>query len=605
MLLSFPAARAEGNATVRVGAFNYYPGIFLDVDGKVKGFYVDALAEVGRERGIDFEYVWGTWNEGLERIKDGSVDLLTSVAYTPERERYLDYGEEPLLTVWSELYVGIDSDIRGITDFEGKRVALMKGDYNAQNFRTLVDSLRITVEILEEGSFEDVFKAIVDGRADGGVVNCTFGAGRQRQYGIRSTGVIFNPFDIFFAVAEGKNAELLSTLDGYLETWKHQQSSVYSLARQRWTYGETSLVQAIPRWVVYVAAGMLLLLGALLSFSILLRSRVRRATRELSEREAKLRSYIENDPEGIFVVDSEGRYLEANPAAQRLTGYTERELRSLSVIDLQPRSTAEEDMRYFRALKEKGSSKDEFSYRRKDGEIRRWSLEGVKLSDDRYLGFARDITDRVRADLEIKSLLEEKEILLKEVHHRIKNNMNTIRGLLQLQKDALRDSPAFSAIQDAENRVQSMIVLYDKLYCSENYRELSAKAYLESLAPGVLGTFPRRADISLVMDVQDFSLNVQYLAPLGILCNELMTNSMKHAFAGRDSGTITISASSIDGVVTVLVRDDGIGMTDPASAGFRKGFGLDLVDMLMRQLDGTLAVEVDGGTSCTLRFPVA
>jgi len=610
LVLSLPHTLAANDGRiVQVGAFNFYPGIFMDTDGEIKGFYVDTLAEIGREQNITFQYVWGTWSEGLDRIQTGEVDLLTSVAHTAERAAYMDYASIPLLTVWSELYVSNGSGIDSIAAFEGKTVALMQGDYNAQNFRTLVENFNISVQILEVPSFDAVFEAVASKKADGGVVNCTYGVAKQKEYDIRSTGVVFNPFDIFFTVAAGKNGELLSLLDGYIGTWKHQQSSVYTVSRQKWSYGDIGSIQIIPAWITYAALALVLLLLIVLAFSILLRIRVRNATGEILEREkllkqseATLRSYIDNAPDGVFVVDADGHYLDANPAAQKITGYSIPEIMSMSIQDIQPPESVEKDLQHFQDLKTRGLSSNEFRFRRKDGEIRWWSIDGVKISADRYLGFAKDITDRIVSEEKIRSLLREKEILLKEVHHRIKNNMNTIRGLLQLQKESLQDSPALRALQDAESRVQSMNVLYDKLYCSDNYRELPVKLYLEPLLLDIFSTFPDSGKVTLKTELGDFILNVQYLAPLGIMVNELITNCMKHAFKTRDAGTITVHASMHDRLVTIKIQDDGTGFAESTAEEVPAGFGLNLVQMLIQQIQGTIIMRNEHGTSILMQF---
>jgi len=388
LISAFPLFSAESR-TIRVGAFNFYPGIFQDTDGSIKGFYVDTLTKIGEEQNITFEYVWGSWNEGLERIKTGEVDILTSVAYTPERSLFLDYGKTPLLTVWSEVYVSTDSEIDNITAIKDKKIALMKGDYNAQNFKTLVDNFHIPVVFVEVGSFDEVFAAVAEKRADGGVVNCTFGIAKQKEYRLRSTGIVFNPFDIFFASKKGKNNDILALLDDYLSRWKHQPSSVFNVSRQKWSYGKIGTIEVIPQWIIYASASLAILALVFLIFIFLLRLKVRQATGEILEREAKLRQYIDNAPDGVFLVDAEGRYLDANPAAEKITGYSIPEILALSIHDLQPSESVEQDMQYFRELKEKGFTNQEFRFRHKSGEKRWWAVQGVKLSEDRYLGFAK------------------------------------------------------------------------------------------------------------------------------------------------------------------------------------------------------------------------
>lgn len=126
----FLISSINAQKTIKVGAFNFYPAIFLDTDGVVKGFYVDALSELEKKEDYKFIYVYGSWSDCLNWIKTGEVDLLVSVAITKERLKYLDYSETPLLTVWSEVYTNRDSEINGIMDLNGKAIAVMKDDYN-------------------------------------------------------------------------------------------------------------------------------------------------------------------------------------------------------------------------------------------------------------------------------------------------------------------------------------------------------------------------------------------------------------------------------------------------------------------------------------------
>jgi len=200
IILSLFAILSFTNAEkiVKVGAFNFYPAIFQDNDGVVKGFYVDALNELGQKENIKFLYVNGSWNEGLEWIKSGEVDVLTSLAFTEERLNFMDYTTTPLLTVWSEVYVYQNSEINGVLDLEGKTIAVMKSDFNAGHLKQLTEKLAINCRFVETTDFEEVFRLIAGKKVDAGVVNNTFGATKSKEYGLLSSGIIFNPFDIFF-----------------------------------------------------------------------------------------------------------------------------------------------------------------------------------------------------------------------------------------------------------------------------------------------------------------------------------------------------------------------------------------------------------------------
>ncbi|MDD2366016.1 MAG: transporter substrate-binding domain-containing protein [Desulfuromonadaceae bacterium] len=266
---------------VRIAAFNFYPTVFQAKDGTIQGFYVDFLNEIAKREGWDVEYVYGSWSDGLARIKANEVDVLTNVAYNPERDKFMDYGVTPLLTVWAELYVPRDSTIESIQAVKGKKIAVMKKDFNAANFRNLVDKFEIPCQVVEYDNFDDVLKAVSSKQVDGGVVNNTVGASKQHEYNVKSSSVIFNPFDIFFTVAEGKNRDILGTLDRYLNEWRKREDSPYHKARQRWSHGTASTIRIIPSWVRSAAIAFVLFLSVAVAFIAILRLQVRRKTSEL------------------------------------------------------------------------------------------------------------------------------------------------------------------------------------------------------------------------------------------------------------------------------------------------------------------------------------
>lgn len=221
----------------------------------------------------------------------------------------------------------------------------------------------------------------------------------------------------------------------------------------------------------------------------------------------------------------------------------------------------------------------------------------------RLCGTHADIDEAKRAHDTIRKLLAEKELLLQEVHHRVKNSMNTVSSLLSLQEQAITDETARSALRDAGNRIRSVSLLYDKLYKTDEYRKLSLKTYLSSLADEAVGNFPNRGGVTLIKELDDFSLDARKLQSLGIIINELLTDIMKYAFKGRSEGRITIAATRGESSVTIVVEDDGVGMPPSVDFEHSTGFGLQLVQALTRQLDGAIRIERDKGTRFVLEIP--
>jgi two-component sensor histidine kinase len=214
----------------------------------------------------------------------------------------------------------------------------------------------------------------------------------------------------------------------------------------------------------------------------------------------------------------------------------------------------------------------------------------------------QDITERKQAEEKNKSLLAEKELILKEVNHRIKNNMNTMKGLLLLQATTMNEAAAKTALENASKRMQSMEILYDQLYQSAAFTELSIKSYLSPLIDAFIVSFPEGNLVKVEKHIDDFILDAKRLQPLGIIINELLTNIMKYAFTNKSKGIITVTVILEDAHVILSVQDNGKGI--PASINFTNstGFGLMLVHVLTGQLDGKIQIERVGGTRIVLDF---
>lgn len=220
------------------------------------------------------------------------------------------------------------------------------------------------------------------------------------------------------------------------------------------------------------------------------------------------------------------------------------------------------------------------------------------------IGFVQDITERKKAEHEIKHQLEEKEIILKEVNHRIKNNFASISSLLSMQADSISHPEALSALQDAIGRVNSMYVLYENLLLSDNYEFTSVKVYLENLIDSIISIFPPDLNIKVEKNIDDFDLDPQRLIPVGIIVNELLTNTMKYAFEGRGSGIIQCTITENDKQVTLIIQDNGKGLPEGFDINEQTGFGLMLVNMLSEQLLAVLTVESHDGVRSTLEFSI-
>lgn len=214
------------------------------------------------------------------------------------------------------------------------------------------------------------------------------------------------------------------------------------------------------------------------------------------------------------------------------------------------------------------------------------------------IGIKHAFVDTIESKKEVQDLLDEKLLLLKEVHHRIKNNMYTLYYLLGLHASKLpKDHPALSELNDTQSRVESMMVLYDRLFRSSDFRNVYLKDYVMILADNVSKIFSKNYNIEIRINIPEIIINSKTMFPLAIIINEMLTNSFKYAFNDKGCGTIDIIASSSNNTVTLTVKDNGIGIHE-----VNEGFGLMLIKELTRQLSGKFSVINENGWKNVLEF---
>ena len=337
------------------------------------------------------------------------------------------------------------------------------------------------------------------------------------------------------------------------------------------------------------------------------RQRAREALQEMKEHHEGI---VQSMSDGVLLTDAEGKITFLNPEFAALVGEAPEALLGglwLDVVLPAQRAVAEEaDQRRARGQ----ADRYELVLQRRDGTCRTVLVGGsarYEPATGAYLGtlgIFTDITERQRAEAQIRRLLEEKELILKEAHHRMKNHMNTMSSLLSLQAQTLDDPKAVQALEDARGRLESMAVLYDKLYRCGAPRAMPLGNYLPELVRWVVGLFPLGSRVTVETEIDEVVLSPRILSTLGILVNELVSNAMKYAFSGRSDGVLRVTASHRDGRVELTVEDDGPGFPPALDPACPSGFGLRLVALLATQLEGTLAVRSGKGAHISLDFPV-
>jgi two-component sensor histidine kinase len=224
---------------------------------------------------------------------------------------------------------------------------------------------------------------------------------------------------------------------------------------------------------------------------------------------------------------------------------------------------------------------------------------------DRELREVKVRQERKKAQEQIKASLREKEILLKEIHHRVKNNLQIISSLLNLQAEYLKDTQTIAIFKDSQNRIQSMAIVHEKLYQSEDLATINLSDYIQDLVSNLSYSYEVNLEsIVFKIDVEDVLLDIDTAIPCGLIINELISNSLKYAFPRGKSGEIWIKLkSSAKNQLRLIVSDNGMGLPENFDFNNTESLGLQLVDALTIQLKGTIEIDRARGTKFLITFP--
>lgn len=339
---------------------------------------------------------------------------------------------------------------------------------------------------------------------------------------------------------------------------------------------------------------------------------MRRTQNALRASEERFRSALEYAPIGMAVVSLEGAWLEVNRAICDMLGYEKQKLMEMTFQDVTHPDDLEVDLSKLRDLVDGRihSYQIEKRYISKSGNTV-WVMLTVSLVKDRaqqplyFISQIEDISDRKQKDLQIRVALAEKEMLLKEVYHRVKNNLQVVISLFNLQINSLSDEVARTALRESADRVRAMALVHEKLYASSNLASLPIAEYVTGLcrqieASNAMG----QRSISIRCDIDPIELGMDMAIPLGLLLNELISNCMKHAFRADQSGQIGVSVKRLDEFSAELsVMDDGVGLPPNFDPERIQSLGIKLSFALSRQLGGIIRFEkIARGTRVLVAF---
>jgi PAS domain S-box-containing protein len=342
------------------------------------------------------------------------------------------------------------------------------------------------------------------------------------------------------------------------------------------------------------------------------------STLRLRESEESFRAIFENAGIGISVLDADTRLLKVNPAMQEMLGCSAAELlyRGLAEWTYPDDLLSDKDLLQEVLAGRLDRYQVEKRYVRKGGELLWGRFTATAITDavgqpQFIIGMLEDITERRLAEEQLrageerlKTALHEKEVLLKEIHHRVKNNLQIVASLLSLQADQLKDPDDVALFEDTQHRVKSMALIHESLYRTGDLARFNFARYIDGLCNDLLQSYGNgTSHVSLHTELDELIFDVDTAIPCGLILNELLTNALKYAFPDAQPGDIYIGLRAEAGQVTLSVCDTGIGF--PPDLDFRRteSLGLQLVSMLTEQLGGTITLSRHCGSAFVITFP--
>jgi PAS domain S-box-containing protein len=328
------------------------------------------------------------------------------------------------------------------------------------------------------------------------------------------------------------------------------------------------------------------------------------------ESELSYKNLFNTIEDAIYILDNSNIFLDVNVGAIKMYGYKREEFvgQTADFLSAQNKNNSEVINQKLADAFQGIPQQFEFWGKKKDGTI---FPNDIKVYGGLYFGknviivHSQDITKRKREEEKMQAALAEKNVLLKEVHHRVKNNLQAIIYLIEMQIEKIDDLKVQMFLRELQEQARTMSLVYEQLYQSDYLAEVDMDGYLNNLTSNVIQAFSLGKEINFKVDAKDVFLDVETAMPCGLIVNELLTNSLKYAFQNRFEKTpqITVALKNENNVITILVSDNGVGLPNDFDWENTDSLGLKLVNFWVKyQLAGSINVDLEAGTRYNISF---
>ncbi len=608
----WPLAAEE--VTIRVVCDdNYPPYVFRNNAGEVQGMIPDQWKAWSRVTGIKVRFDAMDWSKAQEEIRAGRADVIDSIFKTPDRERIFDflepYADIPVSVYFHKSISGIGS----VQDLTGFRIAVKEGDAAID----VLQSKGIT-DFLYFPSYEAIIRAA---QAKDVRIFCIdeppanyflYKYNLEMQF---KKGFTLYAGQFHRAVRKSRSA-LPDGRDLYMVLKKGFEAipdEEYKNIEKRWLGQEIGRpINWLPILMVgSIGLGLILLL---ILFTIALRIKVAQRTAELIQKnralirsERKNQAFINALPDLFLILDRDGRYIDIKTSNPAILIGEERDLlgRTIADVGMSPVLVSQFLDAISKALQSQSVVVIEYDLNVIEG-LRHFEARIVRLAgeQDLVLFIVRDITEQHRMQEALALSLREKETLLKEIHHRVKNNLQVVSSLIQLQAASLTSEHDQVLLEETQQRIRTMAQVHELLYRSDRLSSIEMKEYLEHLLDELSSAYyETRLQVNITMDIDPIEVSLDMATPLGLIFNEAVTNAFKYAYKGRNGGFLTISLKRLPtGGRRLLISDDGPGLPENWQERAKTSLGFTLIETLVQQIKGHMEINSETGTSISITF---
>jgi two-component sensor histidine kinase/ABC-type amino acid transport substrate-binding protein len=632
----------RGARIVRLGYYDAKPSCYRDERGQPKGIFIEVLEELARRERWTVEYAFEGWDELLADLEAGRIDLVPAIVETAQRKSFAVFTRESVMTDWGAVFAKAGKEPSSIMDLEGRTVGALENDFwfsGPGSLKGLCEAFGVHPAYRFFPDYSSLFTALGKGEIEAAVGSNSLGIIWAPVLPIVSTSILYNPIELRFASSRDARGgpELAARIDEALARLRRESPELLSSILASYQMPLRREFKT-PLWLFLLSLGTgIVLLVAVILLAIERRARMRSEDRLASlfddspiplweedfspvkRRVDEARAAGVRDWDGYFRAPGRVeelaplvRVLDANKASIELLGLGAK----AEALDSLPKASGLSDLEPLRAefaalARGETSIEGEAVHAARGGRMLdvHYKLSvtpGYEQSWARVLVSLVDLSERKKAEEELVRSLEEKELLLREVHHRVKNNLQVICSLINLQMNAgSRSAANKSLLIDIESRVRAMSLVHEILYRSDSFSSVDFATYIDSLCDHLLEAYSADRDaVRLRTSIAELSLPLEKAIPCGLIVNELVVNSLKHAFPDGRRGSIEVSlARTCDGQASLVVRDDGTGLPAAEDAS-GPTIGMNLVRTLAAQLGGEFEASGGKGTTARVTFPV-